>query len=459
MMSRDNQGLSARKCAYDLIEAVFTEDAYSNLLLPELIDEYELDSRDAGFATELSLGSLRWRGFLDAVIAQASGREVERIDPPIRDILRLGAYQILMMRVPDHAAVSSSVDLANWVRMTSAGGLVNAVLRRVSEKSLDEWVTVITDEIADEADRLSVRWSHPRWEVTALRDALGANADSLPQLLETNNMSPSITGVSRSGESGVEELLAAGGAEGSWSPFAVKITKEPRSIEGIRQGRLGVQDEGSQLVALTAAYAPIEGNDKKWLDLCAGPGGKAALLKFLANQRGASLTAVELQQHRATLVEKSLAGVAGQSEVIVADGTDARFATADFDRVIVDAPCTGLGVLRRRAESRWRRTPADVGALTKIQRNLVLNALKAIRPGGIVMYSTCSPHLAETEFVIEDVLAADKSARLLNATEVVIPGLHHEVEYRQSIGDGPYVRLWPHVHGTDGMFMAILTRD
>ena len=458
-MSRDNQGLSARKCAYDLIEAVFTEDAYSNLLLPELIDEYELDSRDAGFATELSLGSLRWRGFLDAVIAQASGREVERIDPPIRDILRLGAYQILMMRVPDHAAVSSSVDLANWVRITSASGLVNAVLRRISEKSLDEWVDIVTEGIADDADRLAVRWSHPRWEVTALRDALGAASDTLPQLLETNNSSPSITGVSRSGDAGVAELLDAGGSQGRWSPYAVRITKEPRSLEGIRQGRLGVQDEGSQLVALTAAFAPIDGSDKKWLDLCAGPGGKAALLKYLAHHRGATLTAVELQQHRATLVEKSLAGVVGESEVIVADGTDLRFATGDFDRVIVDAPCTGLGVVRRRAESRWRRTPADVGALTKIQRNLVLNALKAIRPGGVVMYSTCSPHLAETEFVIEDVLAADKSARLLNATEVAIPGLHNADEYHQSIGTGPFIRLWPHVHGTDGMFMALLTRD
>ncbi|MEY4347719.1 MAG: hypothetical protein RIS43_138, partial [Actinomycetota bacterium] len=161
----------------------------------------------------------------------------------------------------------------------------------------------------------------------------------------------------------------------------------------------------------------------------------------------------------AHLVDQSLKNVAGESEVVVADGTSAQFATGTFDRVLVDAPCTGLGVLRRRAESRWRRTPADVGALTKIQRALVQNAVKAIRPGGIVLYSTCSPHLAETEFVIEDVLAADKSVRLLNAAEVDIPNLRNLQEYRHSIGDGPFVRLWPHIHGTDGMFMALLTRD
>ena len=219
-----------------------------------------------------------------------------------------------------------------------------------------------------------------------------------------------------------------------------------------------MQDEGSQLVALTLASAHLEGSDQNWLDLCAGPGGKAALLKFLAHERGARLTAVELQPHRAKLVENSLNAVKGEHITIVADGTDAQFATGEFDRVLVDAPCTGLGVLRRRAESRWRRLPKDVGALSKIQRNLLDNALRAIRPGGIVAYATCSPHLAETEFVVEDVLVANKSVRLLSAPLALqsIPGLKHASELPNQ---GDFVKLWPHLHDTDGMFVALLTRD
>lgn len=451
----------SRQAAYEVIRLVAEQDAYSNLILPKVIDDFNLDSRDAGFATELALGTLRWVGLIDEIITVTSGRDIDRIDPPVRDALRLGIYQVLFMRVPDHAAVNNSVDLCSAIGYKSASGLVNAVLRKVCAQPLEYWREEIVEGVEDPLERLARRWSHPRWIVSALRDALAKNKNDIEKLLEVDNLAPAVTGVTRSGQAGLDELFAAGGVEGRWAPTAASIVVEPRSIAAVRRGRVGVQDEGSQLVALAFANAPLQGSDVNWLDLCAGPGGKAALLKSLVAEHNGHLTAVELQPHRAELVHQALTGVEGKHDTVVADGRDEQFATGKFDRVIVDAPCTGLGVIRRRAESRWRRTPADVGTLTKLQRELLTNALKAVRPGGIVGYATCSPHLAETEFIVEDVLAANPEARLLNAAEIAatIPGLHHQAEFAESLGEGPFMRLWPHIHSTDGMFLAILTRD
>ena len=310
-----SSGLDSRQAAYELLHEVGIDDAYANLALPRIIRAFRLDTRDAGFTTELAMGTLRWQSFLDAVISQASDRAIERIDPPVRDVLRLGAYQILFMRVPDPAAVSSAVDLVGAVKFRSAGGLVNATLRRVSESTLDVWRERVTASVEDPTDRLALLWSHARWQVTALRDALGNRKHELEALLETDNQSPSITGVSRNGEAGVEALLAAGGEAGKWSPVAVTVNRDPHDIPAIRRGECGVQDEGSQLVALTLAAANLAGTDQQWLDLCSGPGGKAALLAHLASTRNASLTAVELQEHRAALVERALEPLPGEHRV------------------------------------------------------------------------------------------------------------------------------------------------
>ena len=446
-----------RAVAYELLSRVATEGAYANLLLPKLISEARLDGRDAAFATELSYGTLRWQGFLDAVIAKAAAREVERIDPQLRDLLRLGAYQLLFMRVPAHAAVDSTVNQVAATGKGSARGFVNAALRRVSERSVAEWQSLVTEAGSDELTKLSVGFSHPRWEVAALRDALGAARADLPKLLAVDNTAPRVTGVSRSGEAGVQELLASGGESGRWSPLAVTLRQDPANLPGVVQGKLAVQDEGSQLVVLAALNTQLAGRDEKWLDLCAGPGGKVALA---ASIRPAHVVAVEPQASRAELVRRSLSAVTQDFEVVVADGRDDQFATADFDRVFVDAPCTGLGVLRRRPESRWRRQPSDVANLAKLQGELLDSALRAVRPGGLVAYSTCSPHLAETEFVIEDALKRHPECELVDAVAaaMTIPGLHNAQEFAELAGTGPFLRLWPHLHDTDGMFLALLRR-
>lgn len=190
---------------------------------------------------------------------------------------------------------------------------------------------------------------------------------------------------------------------------------EPGAIDAVREGDAGVQDEGSQLVALALADAPLEGSDSRWLDACAGPGGKAALLAGLAAQRGATLLASEKQPHRAGLVAKALDGNPGPYQVIAADGTRPPWRPGSFDRVLVDVPCTGLGALRRRPEARWRRRPEDLDGFAPLQRALLRTALESVRVGGVVAYATCSPHLAETRAVVDDVLKRDGGAELLDA--------------------------------------------
>jgi 16S rRNA (cytosine967-C5)-methyltransferase len=440
---------AARLAAYDLLRAVDERDAYANLVLPALLRERGLSGRDAGFATELGYGTLRRRGTYDAVLAACVSRPLDQVDPPVLDVLRLGAHQLLAMRVPAHAAVGATVELARAVLGASRASFANAVLRRVSADDLDTWLArVAPPRGTDLVGHLAVVHSHPRWVVQAFLDRLRGSADEVAELLAADNAAPAVSLVARPGRATVDELLAAGGSPGRWSPYAVTWDGgDPGQLGAVREGRAGVQDEGSQLVALALAAAPLDGRDARWLDLCAGPGGKAALLGALAAQGSARVVAAEVQPHRAGLVARSAGSTV---DVVVADGRVRPWAEAAFDRVLVDAPCTGLGALRRRPEARWRRRPADVPALSALQRELLGSALDSVRPGGLVAYATCSPHLAETEVVVDDVVRARTDVEVVDARPA-FAGV-------DGLGDGPYVQLWPHRHGTDAMFTALLRR-
>ncbi len=446
-----------RAAARELLRAVREDDAYANLVMPQILHGLGLSGRDAAFATELGYGTLRWSGWYDAILATCVTRPWQKVEPALRDVLRLGTHQILAMRVPDHAAVDSSCDLARGLGPRSGAdaraGFVNAVLRKVTRHDEQGWADQLRgDRADDDVEWLATRWSHPAWIVRAMRDALGPRRDELVALLAADNTPARPVLVARPGRMTIEELLALPGVEpGSWSPLAgIVVDGPPEALACVRDGRAGVQDEGSQLVALALAAAPLDGPDVIWLDACAGPGGKAALLEGLAAERGARLLAVEQHPHRAELVAGSLAA-GSTSTVIVGDSRHAPWDDQLFDRVLVDAPCTGLGALRRRPESRWRRTPADLAALGGIQRDLLRAAVAATRPGGVIAYVTCSPHLAETEFVVSDVMRGRTDLELLDA-RTLLPGL-------ADIGDGPFAQLWPHRHGTDAMFLAVLRRS
>lgn len=471
---RRRTGDPARRAAYDVLREVADSDAYANLVLPPLLTARRISGRDAAFATELTYGTLRLRGRYDAVIARAADRDVAALDTPVLDVLRLGTHQLLGMRVPAHAAVSETVALARQVTGAGAAALVNAVLRKISATPLTGWLEQVARGAGDDPhERLAAVHSHPAWVVRALHQALLADQrdpDELDDLLVADNTAPGVTLVARPGLADPRAIVDTqrGAVAGRWAPTAVVLAGgDPAQVDGARDGRVGVQDEGSQLVALALAAARVEPTDgrdhERWLDLCAGPGGKTALLGAVAAQRGHRVTAVELHPHRAALVEGSARALpAGVVTVRVGDGREiGAQEPGHYDRVLVDAPCTGLGALRRRPEARWRRRPADLAALTALQRELLTSALDAVRPGGVVAYVTCSPHPAETQLVVRDVLRRRDDVDQIDARPAVasvMPGSGEGGDDQPPLGPGPWVQLWPHVHGTDAMFLALLRR-
>ena len=460
----------ARGAAFDVLREVADSDAYANLVLPPLLRARRIVGRDAGFATELAYGTLRLRGRYDAIIAQVASRELGTIDPPVLDLLRLGTHQLLGMRVPAHAAVSETVALARSRAGVGSAQFVNAVLRKIALHDTAEWLALIESGARhDELETLAIRESHPSWIVRALREALvghGRPAAELEALLHADNEAPEVTLVARPGLVEREELLAelrSGARVGPWTPTAIRLTGgDPGAIRAVRDGRAGVQDEGSQLVTLALVAAELttesaaDAPGERWLDLCAGPGGKAALLAALAAQQGAHLVANEVLPHRALLVERSLAAIPdGVAEVRCGDGRAiGGEEPGHYDRVLLDAPCTGLGALRRRPEARWRRSPADLSALGVLQRQLLGSAIDACRPGGVVAYVTCSPHVAETTLVVKDVLRKRTDAEVIDATAAVVAASRGQID----LGPGPSVQLWPHVHRTDAMHLTLIRR-
>jgi 16S rRNA (cytosine967-C5)-methyltransferase len=442
----------ARQTAYDALLAVEQDGAYLNLALGVLLAERRITGRDAAFTTELASGTARLQGTYDAILDSAVRGGVDALQPEVRTALRLSVHQLLDMRVASHAAVTSGVELTRAAAGERPVRLANAVLRKVADRSRDEWLAVVAPARANDlVGHLSVAYSHPRWVVQAFLDALDADVEQVEALLAADNVAPKVTLAVRPGLADVDALVAAGAARGRWSPYAATLAAgDPGALEQVRAGRAGVQDEGSQLAALALARPDVHGRDERWLDLCAGPGGKAALLTGIGRGRGATLVASERLVHRAGLVSSGLRAYPPPRPVVAADGARPPWPPSTFDRVLVDVPCTGLGALRRRPESRWRRGPADLPALTALQASLLTSAIESVRPGGVVAYVTCSPHRAETQSVVDAVLRPRVDVQALDT-----PSLLPEVP---DLGPGPYAQLWPHVHGTDAMFVSVLRR-
>jgi 16S rRNA (cytosine967-C5)-methyltransferase len=453
-----------RRAAYDVLAAVESREAYANLLLPKLLADRDITGRDAALATELAYGTLRGQGTYDAVLAACSDRALDKLDPPVRLVLRLGAHQLLGTRIGAHAAVATSVDLIKSVAGHGPAGYVNAVLRRVATRDTDAWLEIVAPgSTTDHDGQLAIRYSHPRWIVASYREALGDAADAeLEAALAAGNARPHVTMATFPGGQPRDQVMPPGAEPGRWSPYAFTLDSgNPAAL--IDSGQAAVQDEASQLAAIALARAPLapeaarSADPELWLDLCAGPGGKARLLAGLARTGAttANLIAAEVHPHRAALVADALSRAsssrAGQ-QVVVADGTRPPWPDGVFDRVLVDAPCSGLGALRRRPEARWRKDESDIPALAELQGALLRSALAAVRPGGVVAYVTCSPVPAETRDVVTAAVSADPSLEILDAPAVLadVPDLRSP--------SPKFAQLWPHRHGTDAIFIALVRR-
>ena len=494
---------TARATVFDVLRSVAESDAYANLVLPKAIRSHRLDHRDAGFATELTYGTLRHQGTYDAILSRCVDRPIEKVGTTTLIVLRMGVHQLLNMRVPAHAALNQSVSLAREKIGAGPASFINAVLRRVSERTPEEWYEIIIEEAKDDTERMALLASHPGWIVRSMRQALvahGRPATEIEQLLEADNLAPVVNLVALPGLGSLDEAREQGAIDGELvEGSALYASGDLARLESVREGTVRAQDAGSQLVARALAAAPLDGTDTAWLDLCAGPGGKAALLGALGIQRGASLVANEAAPHRAQLVESSMRPLPEDSyTVLTGDGRQIRETLRKnasdlpgsiepgqlFDRVMVDVPCSGLGALRRRPEARWRKSPRDIAELLPLQRQLLDAAISVTRPGGVIAYVTCSPHAAETQNIVAEALESGAVSLLDSAAALREVALHTEGPNGEPVsvlagekdpGHTPEIKvkkgapvvnasattaqLWPHVHGTDAMFLALLRKN
>jgi 16S rRNA (cytosine967-C5)-methyltransferase len=360
------------------------------------------------------------------------------------------------MRVPAHAAINETVNLAKRKASKSAVGFVNAVLRRVSERSRDQWVGVITGGSKDLDQVLSDEYSHPMWILKSLKSALAARGleNTLVELLKADNTPAKVSivalpGFSKPGDFG--EIGEVGGA----SPLGIEIHENPAAIEAVENGFARVQDQGSQLAVLALTEVDVAIPDSHWLDVCAGPGGKAALLAALARPEKISFTANEISEHRAKLVENALKPITNVT-VERRDGREFGELGPKFSRVLLDAPCTGLGALRRRPEARWRKQAGDIKDLSKLQRELFDSCWSSLLPGGVMAYVTCSPHLSETTNQVSWAMSKyGAELEVVNANTVL-----NAITSDLNLDEGFLTaQLWPHITGTDAMFIALFRKS
>lgn len=417
-------GKSARQIAFEVLFEVNHNGAYSNILLSQTLREVELSSRDKAFVTNLVYGVLRHRALLDDLVLKFSDRSLEKIDRKLLEVLRMGAFQLQVLKAPAHAAVNESVELAKIVAGKSTAGFANAILRGVSQ---------LNDSGLYSQDESSIKYSTPGWIINAFRDVL-KNEDEVIAQLQADIHGEVSTLIAWPGRSSISELIDAGGVAVDGAPNAVTFTGNPGDIPAIRERRAGVQDLGSQLVVERFFETGEPG--MRWLDLCAGPGGKAAYLDSLIAD--GEFVANEISEERSRLVHQ----VVRSGKVINHDGRNLPSEYGDFDRILIDAPCTGIGALRRRPEIKWRRTPEDLPGLLKLQEELLNAAAARLRSNGVIGFATCSPHQAETKWQIKTFLKRNPKFSRLQVGKNADP-------------DGD-MQLWTFRDKTDAMFLSLL---
>lgn len=449
--------ISSRSVALSLLNKVTFEDSYANLVMPALLEEAKLNTRDSALAQELAFSTLRWQLTYDFILGEVSSRPVNEIDAIVLNALRLGSHQLLKMRIPPHAAINETVNLIRAVSGEKAVGFANGVLRRVSEKSFEQWIDIAEQKARSKTEFLSIQYSHPEWIVRALTQALAVDGlgEDIEDLLATNNNPAFVNLVALPGLAEVSDCEHNEVRPNPFSPYGFSIESgNPGEIPEVRAGTVRVQDEGSQIAAMALIAFKDVAHNETWLDMCAGPGGKAALLAALAEQNNATLVANEVQGHRAKLVEQALRPFS-EVEVTIQDGRTIGDASPDrYDRIIVDAPCSGLGALRRRPEARWRKSAEDLKALTQLQFELLESASKALKSGGSLLYVTCSPHVSETTAII------DKAQRVLGLQVLDLTSMLNKKIMGGTLPSGrKTVQLYTHRDNTDCMFMAMLTKD
>ena len=427
----------AREVALVVLYRVELQGSYADKVLDGLLKRHSLPQRDRALATELAFGTLRWRGKIDWALGQLLKGGIEELSPWIRNILRLGAYQLMFCdKIPSFAAVSESVELAKKYGHTGVAALVNGVLRKVKKE--------VPQLPAGDIESLAVNYSHPSWMVRRWVSRLGALETE--ELLKANNQVPPVSLRANALRVSREELLSLlegeelSSASGKFSQSSVRVEGNPLSSNCYRQGLFQVQDEGATLVGELLAPQP----DEVVVDLCSAPGGKATHLAELMGNRGLVL-AVDINRARLSLVSENCKRLGvGIVRGVVADGRDFSLRT-QVDRVLIDAPCSNLGVLRRRPDLRWRIKEEEIGELVRLQRALLEGGSTLLREGGILVYSTCTLEPEENEQTVLSLLDSRPEFALEDGRGFVP---------REVVNGRGWLMTLPHVHGLDGGFAA-----
>lgn len=454
----------ARTAAFDVLLRVAEQEAYADeALRAELTTDVR--GEDAGLATELVLGVLRWQRLLDSAIDRYLKKPASVADTEVRIALRLGVYQIMFLdRIPARAAVNESVELVKRARKHSAAPLVNAILRKIAKEPTRrnapaEAITDLLPAHLPPADRIGIAYSHPTWMVEHWIKTLGE--ERTLALVQADNRVPALSGWLLDPQRAEEVTASLRNAGSHVLPGRLlrdAIVLEggnPAASEAVRQGWLAIQNEASQAVARLVAA----GSGDSVLDLCAAPGGKTLLLSRAVGPQG-HVIAADLHEHRVRGMNARFehAGIRNV-ETIVLDGAQPLPFERPFDRILVDVPCSGTGTLARHPEIRWKLRPADLADLQKRQMSLLRNALPHLAPGGRLVYSTCSLEPEENESVVQRVLAeSGDTFQPVDPRRALEGGLQDSVSMDGLVGADGFFRTFPPQHGTDGFFAAVIER-
>jgi 16S rRNA (cytosine967-C5)-methyltransferase len=444
---------SSRQAAFEILQRIDKENSYADILVNRELASGVLKGADRGLLTELVFGVLRRRGTLDFIIEAFSDRKTAKLERSVLTLLRLGLYQSLFLdRVPVSAAVNETVKLAK-IAAPRASGFINAVLRRADrEKDVIPW----PDQGCDPAAFISARYSAPRWLVEQWLMQIGPDeAKDLANALTEAPLLTIRTNTLKTSRRSLLERLAKEGIEARetvFSPYGIRISSpgHPVSLPGFQEGLFTVQDESSQLAVCFLQPTPGEAI----LDICAAPGGKATHIAQLMENRG-SVIACDKDIRKLRLVEETAMRLGMTSlQTMILDGSLplTLFEKRLFDRILIDAPCTGLGVLRRNPEAKWRLARVDLERLPLLQGGILRNSAEKLAPGGVLLYSTCSTSLEENEMVVDDFLS-ERDDFVIEDLSGVFPA-HGEL----FTGRG-FFRSWPHRHGMDGFFAARLRKS
>lgn len=442
-----------RETALKTLIDINEKGAYSNISLDRHLERSDLKGTDRAFITELVYGTMKWKLSIDFIIERFSSVKLSKISKPIMNILRLGVFQLMYTdRIPASAACNESVRLAKKYGHNASGGFVNAVLRNISRNSdkID-----YPDKMKEPVKYLSVKYSHPEWMVRNWVKSYGE--DFTEELLKSNNKTPDFivrVNTLKTTRQDLIEALSKEGLEASEGKHAKEavVIKNPSSVvrlSSFKDGLFQVQDESSMLVAAILDPKP----DSLVIDSCSAPGGKATHIAQLMKNRG-KIIARDVHEHKIGLIiesAKRLGITIIEPEVFDSEGPDTKY-SEKADAVLVDAPCSGLGIIRRKPDIKWTRKPEDLKEITGLQKKILLSSSGSVKPGAILVYSTCTLGSMENEDIVKWFLDENREFYLEDITEFLPKGL------QKATSSQGFIKLYPNTDGIDGFFIARMRR-